>query len=38
VATPTPRLLRPHLDVLRDELNVKEVVLTDDVDPTAAAS
>ena len=32
VATPDADALRPHLDVLRDELNVKEVVLTDDVD------
>ncbi|MEX2627890.1 MAG: DUF5915 domain-containing protein, partial [Ilumatobacteraceae bacterium] len=32
VATPDADVLRPHLGALRDELNVKEVVLTDDVD------
>ncbi|TVR27009.1 MAG: isoleucine--tRNA ligase [Ilumatobacter sp.] len=32
VAGPEAELLRPHLDVLRDELNVKEIVLTDDVE------
>jgi isoleucyl-tRNA synthetase len=32
VAGPDAELLRPHLDVLRDELNVKEIVLTDDVE------
>ena len=31
VATPTTELMRPHLDILRDELNVKEIELTDDV-------
>jgi isoleucyl-tRNA synthetase len=32
VASEHADVMRPHLDVLRDELNVKEVVLTDDVD------
>jgi isoleucyl-tRNA synthetase len=32
VATPMVEGIRPHLDVLRDELNVKEVVLTSDVE------
>ncbi|CAN5370958.1 isoleucine--tRNA ligase [soil metagenome] len=32
VAGPDAELLRPHLDVLRDELNVKEIVLTADVE------
>jgi isoleucyl-tRNA synthetase len=32
VATEHADAMRPHLDVLRDELNVKEVVLTDDVE------
>jgi isoleucyl-tRNA synthetase len=32
VAGPDAERLRPHLDVLRDELNVKEIVLTDDVE------
>ena len=31
VATPTTELMRPHIDILRDELNVKEIELTDDV-------
>ncbi|HEY3484374.1 MAG TPA: class I tRNA ligase family protein, partial [Ilumatobacteraceae bacterium] len=31
VATEHADLVRPHLDILRDELNVKDVVLTDDV-------
>jgi isoleucyl-tRNA synthetase len=31
VATPTTELMRPHLGILRDELNVKEIELTDDV-------
>ena len=31
VATEHVDLVRPHLDILRDELNVKDVVLTDDV-------
>ena len=29
---PTPSCSRPHIDIIRDELNVKEVELTDDVD------
>jgi isoleucyl-tRNA synthetase len=32
VATPQAALLAPHIDILRDELNVKEVELTTDVD------
>ena len=32
VATPDAELHAPHLDILRDELNVKEIELTDDVD------
>jgi isoleucyl-tRNA synthetase len=32
VATPDVALVEPHLDILRDELNVKEVELTSDVD------
>jgi isoleucyl-tRNA synthetase len=32
VATPAAALLAPHIDILRDELNVKEVELTTDVD------
>ncbi len=32
VATPDARLLSAHIDILRDELNVKEVELTTDVD------
>ncbi len=32
VATPDAALVEPHLDILRDELNVKEVELTTDVD------
>jgi len=32
VATPDASLLQPHIDILRDELNVKEVELTTDVD------
>jgi isoleucyl-tRNA synthetase len=32
VATPNAALLAPHIDILRDELNVKEVELTTDVD------
>ena len=32
VATPDVALLEPHLDILRDELNVKHVELTTDVD------
>jgi isoleucyl-tRNA synthetase len=32
IATPTTELMRPHLDMLRDELNVKEIELTDDVE------
>ena len=32
VATPEAALLAPHIDILRDELNVKEVELTTDVD------
>ena len=31
VATPDVALIEPHLDILRDELNVKEVELTSDV-------
>lgn len=31
VATPDVDLVRPHLAIIRDELNVKEIVLTDDV-------
>ena len=31
IATPEAELLRPHADIVRDELNVKELVLTDDV-------
>jgi isoleucyl-tRNA synthetase len=31
IATPSADLLRPHADIVRDELNVKELVLTDDV-------
>ncbi len=31
VATPDVELVRPHLAIIRDELNVKEIVLTDDV-------
>jgi isoleucyl-tRNA synthetase len=31
VATEHVEVVRPHLDILRDELNVKDVVLTDDV-------
>lgn len=32
VASPDAELLRPHIEVLRDEINVKQVVLTDEVD------
>ncbi|HEY5663714.1 MAG TPA: isoleucine--tRNA ligase [Ilumatobacter sp.] len=32
VATPDAELLAPHIDILRDELNVKEVELTAEVD------
>ena len=32
VATPDVELLAPHLEILRDELNVKDVELTTDVD------
>ena len=32
VATPDIDLVRPHIDILRDELNVKQVELTTDVD------
>ena len=32
VATPDARLLSAHIDIIRDELNVKEVELTTDVD------
>ena len=32
VATPNAALIEPHLDILRDELNVKHVELTTDVD------
>jgi isoleucyl-tRNA synthetase len=32
VASPDAALMKPHLDILRDELNVKEVELTDEVD------
>ena len=32
VATPDVALVAPHIDILRDELNVKEVELTADVD------
>jgi isoleucyl-tRNA synthetase len=32
VATPNAALVAPHIDILRDELNVKEVELTTDVD------
>jgi len=32
VATPDAELLAPHLDILRDELNVKDVELTTEVD------
>jgi isoleucyl-tRNA synthetase len=32
IATATPELLGPHVDILRDELNVKQVELTADVD------
>jgi isoleucyl-tRNA synthetase len=32
VATAHADLVRPHVEILRDELNVKELVLTDDVD------
>ena len=32
VATPDADLVAPHLDILRDELNVKDVELTTDVD------
>jgi isoleucyl-tRNA synthetase len=32
VATATPELVRPHVDILRDELNVKDVLVTPDVD------
>jgi isoleucyl-tRNA synthetase len=32
VATPDVALVAPHIDILRDELNVKEVELTSDVD------
>ena len=32
VASPVADLIRPHVDILRDEVNVKEVVLTDDVE------
>jgi isoleucyl-tRNA synthetase len=32
VATPDAALMAPHIDILRDELNVKEVELTTDVD------
>ena len=32
VATPDADLVAPHVDILRDELNVKEVELTTDVD------
>jgi isoleucyl-tRNA synthetase len=32
VATPDAALLAPHIDILRDELNVKEVELTTEVD------
>nr|MCU0259696.1 isoleucine--tRNA ligase [Ilumatobacteraceae bacterium] len=31
IATDRADRVRPHLDIIRDELNVKEVVLTDDV-------
>jgi isoleucyl-tRNA synthetase len=31
VATPDEDKVRPHLDILRDELNVKDIVLTGDV-------
>jgi isoleucyl-tRNA synthetase len=31
VATDRPDLVRPHLEILRDELNVKDVELTDEV-------
>ncbi|HWM18314.1 MAG TPA: isoleucine--tRNA ligase [Ilumatobacteraceae bacterium] len=31
IATPTTELMRPHLGILRDELNVKEIELIDDV-------
>lgn len=31
IATPAADLLRPHSDIVRDELNVKELVITDDV-------
>ena len=31
LATPDAEVVRPHLDILRDELNVKEVILTDRV-------
>ena len=32
VASPAAELMRPHLDILRDELNVKQVELTTEVD------
>jgi len=32
VASPLADLMRPHVDILRDEVNVKDVVLTDDVE------
>jgi isoleucyl-tRNA synthetase len=32
VATRSTELVRPHLDILRDELNVKQIELTDDVE------
>jgi isoleucyl-tRNA synthetase len=31
VATPDAEVLRPHLGIIRDELNLKDVVLTDDL-------
>ena len=36
VATPEAELVRPHLAILRDELNVKDVELTTDVDAYGA--
>jgi isoleucyl-tRNA synthetase len=32
VASPAAELMRPHLDILRDELNVKQIELTSEVD------
>ncbi len=32
VASDAAEAMRPHIDVLRDELNVKEIVLTDEID------